>query len=58
MTGLEGIAEKLNDLKNSQLESILMVSGSLANTKNEFGVTVVENNNPASSLIFKILLLL
>lgn len=53
MTNLESIAEKLEESNKIILENILKVSGSTAVTKNEFGVTVVEESNPASSLIFK-----
>jgi hypothetical protein len=53
MTNLESIAEKLEESNKITLENILKVSGSAAVTKNEFGVTVVEESNPASSLIFK-----
>ena len=55
MTNLEAISEKLQESNKVTLENILKVSGSSAITKNEFGVTVVEETNPASSLIFKIL---
>ena len=53
MTNLEAISEKLQESNKVTLENILKVSGSTAITKNEFGVTVVEESNPASSLIFK-----
>ena len=53
LTSLEAISEKLNDIRKETIESILMVSGSSAITKNEYGVTVVESLNPASSLVFK-----
>jgi DNA repair exonuclease SbcCD ATPase subunit len=53
LTSLEAISEKLNDIRKETIESILMVSGSTAITKNEYGVTIVENLNPASSLVFK-----
>ena len=53
LTSLEAISEKLNDIRKETIESILMVSGSSAITKNEYGVTFVENLNPASSLVFK-----
>jgi len=55
MTNLEAIAIKLQEEKDKQLESILRVSGSAAITKNEYGVNVIEANNPASSLLFKTL---
>ena len=53
LTSLEAISEKLNDIRKETIETILMVSGSSAITKNEYGVTIVENLNPASSLVFK-----
>lgn len=53
MTGLEAIAQKLEEKRKSDLESILSVSGSTAIAKNEYGVTIVNENNVASSLIFK-----
>lgn len=53
MTSLEAISEKLRDTKQSQLEEILKVSGSSAITKNEYGVTVIDSTNVASSFLFK-----
>ena len=53
LTSLEAISEKLNESKNLELESILRVSGSAAVTKNEYGITIVDAENAASSLIFK-----
>jgi TolA-binding protein len=53
LTSLEAISEKLNDIRKETIETILMVSGSSAITKNEYGVTIVENLNPVSSLVFK-----
>jgi len=52
-TSLEAINQKLQDAKDAQLEDILMISGSSAITKNQYGVTVVDPNDAASSLIFK-----
>jgi len=53
MTGLEAIAEKLQEQKKKQFEEILSVSGSSAISKNDYNVTIVDNINPATSLIFK-----
>ncbi len=53
MTGLEAIAQKLEEKRQSDLESILSTSGSTAIAKNEYGVTIVNENNIASSLVFK-----
>jgi hypothetical protein len=53
MTGLEAINEKLQKIKSESLEKILSVSGSVAITKNEYGINVVDSNNVASSLVFK-----
>lgn len=53
MTTLEAIAQKLEEKRKSDLESILSISGSQAIAKNEYGVTVVNNSNVASSLVFK-----
>jgi len=53
LTSLEAIAEKLQENRQNQLEDILRVSGSTAMVKNDYGITVVEDNNIASSLIFK-----
>ena len=53
MTNLEAIALKLQEEKQSKLESILSVSGSSAIAKNEYNVTVVDDKNVASSLLFK-----
>lgn len=52
MTNLEAIAIKLQEEKDKRIESILMVSGSAATVKNEYGVNIV-NENAASSLVFK-----
>ena len=53
MTSLEAIAEKLADKRKVDLESILSISGSSAISKNNYGVTIVDEQNIASSLIFK-----
>jgi hypothetical protein len=53
MTGLEAISEKLQEQKKKQFEEILSVSGSSAISKNDYNVTIVDNINPATSLIFK-----
>jgi len=53
MTGLEAIAQKLEEKRQSDLENILSISGSQAIAKNEYGITVVNENNVASSLVFK-----
>jgi hypothetical protein len=53
MNTTETIYEKLQDIKDIRLEEILKVSGSAAITKNEYGVTIVDENDSASSLIFK-----
>jgi chromosome segregation ATPase len=53
LTPLEAISEKLVTKRQSDLESILSISGSAVNTKNEYGVTIVDNTDVASSLVFK-----
>jgi hypothetical protein len=53
MTTTETISEKLQDIKDARLEEILKVSGSASITKNEYGVTIIDENDSASSLIFK-----
>lgn len=53
MTNLEAIAQKLQQEKDSKLESILSISGSSAITKNQYNITVVDDTNIASSLLFK-----
>jgi hypothetical protein len=53
LTSLEEIALKLKEKRNTDLENILRVSGSAAISKNEYGVTVVNDDNIASSLLFK-----
>ena len=53
MTGLEAIAEKLQESKKQQIEDILSVSGSNVMSKNEFNVTIIDETNPATSLVFK-----
>ena len=52
-TSTETISEKVQNIKTAQLEEILKVSGSSAITKNEYGITIVNENDSASSLIFK-----
>ena len=53
LTPLEVIAEKLKEKNDAALESILSISGSSAIAKNEYNITVVDNSNIASSLVFK-----
>ena len=53
ITSLEAIAEKLADKRKEDLESILSISGSSAISKNNYGVTIVDAENVASSLLFK-----
>jgi hypothetical protein len=53
MTTTETLSEKLQNIKDTRLEEILKVSGSAAITKNEYGVTIIDENDSASSLIFK-----
>jgi predicted nucleic acid-binding Zn-ribbon protein len=53
LTPLETIAQKLADKRKDDLESILRISGSAAVSKNEYGVTIVDEQNVASSLVFK-----
>ena len=53
LTSLESITEKIQEQRKKDLESILNVSGSSAINKNEYGVTIVDTANPASSLVFK-----
>lgn len=53
LTSLEAIAQKLSEKRHSDLETILSISGSAAITKNDYGITVVDDTNIASSLIFK-----
>lgn len=52
-TGLEAIVEKLEKERQNKLESILSISGSQSIAKNEYGITVVDDVNVASSLVFK-----
>ena len=53
LTPLEVIAQRLQEKRESDLESILSISGSAAIAKNEYGITVVDDTNIASSLVFK-----
>ena len=53
MTNLEAISIKLKEEKDKELESILKISGSAANVKNEYGVTIIDDANIVSSLVFK-----
>ena len=52
-TSIEAIAQKLSEDRKERLESILMISGSEAIVKNEYNITVVDDTNVASSLLFK-----
>ena len=52
-TSAETISEKIENTKKTHLEEILKVSGSASITKNEYGVTIVNETDSASSLIFK-----
>lgn len=53
LTPLEVIAQRLRDENDKALENILSVSGSASIAKNDYGVTVVNEQNIASSLLFK-----
>lgn len=53
LTSLEAISERIQEQRKKDLEEILSVSGSTAINKNEYGVTIVDAANPASSLLFK-----
>ena len=53
LTSLESISEKLVTKRQSDLESILSISGSAVTTKNEYGVTIVDNTDVATSIVFK-----
>ncbi len=53
MTNLEAIALRLQEEKDKRLDDILKVSGSAAISKTEYNVNIVDESNPASSLIFK-----
>lgn len=53
LTSIEAIAQKLENDRKEKLESILMVSGSESIGKNEYNITVVDDTNVASSLLFK-----
>jgi predicted nucleic acid-binding Zn-ribbon protein len=53
MLAIEAIKEKLEETRTKKLEDILKVSGSSAISKTEYNVTVVDDVNVASSLIFK-----
>ena len=53
VTSVEAIAQKLQEKRQIDLEAILSISGSAAISKNEYGITVVDDKNVASSLVFK-----
>jgi len=53
MTNLEAIALRLQEEKDRRLEQILSTSGSAAISKTEYNVNIVDDSNPASSLVFK-----
>lgn len=52
-TALEAIAQRLEAARKEKLESILSVSGSQSIAKNDYNVTIVDEQIPASSLLFK-----
>jgi hypothetical protein len=52
-TSLEAISQKLEEERKGKLESILSISGSQAIARNEYGITIVDDKNVASSLVFK-----
>ena len=53
LTSIEAIAEKLQEERKNRLEEILISSGSQAIVKNDYGITIVDEKNVASSLVFK-----
>lgn len=53
LNSIEAIREKLEEQKKLKLEEILKVSGSSAISKNEYNITVTDDTNVASSLLFK-----
>jgi len=53
ITSVEAIAQKLEEKRKVDLEAILSISGSAAISKNEYGITVVDDTNVATSLVFK-----
>jgi hypothetical protein len=53
VTSLEAIAQQIEQEKQKKLNDILNVSGSAAMVKNDYNVTIVDESNAASSLIFK-----
>jgi hypothetical protein len=53
LTSLEAIAEKLQEKRKQDLETILAREGSAASVKNEYNITNVNQENVASSLLFK-----
>lgn len=53
MLAIEAIKEKLNEVRQEELEQILKVSGSNAIYKNDYNITIVDETKTASSLIFK-----
>jgi hypothetical protein len=55
LTSLEAIALKLEEMRKTDLEAILSQSGSAMQSKNNYGVTVVDDSNIATSLLFKTL---
>ena len=55
LTSLEAIALKLEEMRKIDLEAILSLSGSAMQSKNNYGVTVVDDSNIATSLLFKTL---
>jgi hypothetical protein len=53
MLAIEAIKEKLEEARKLKLEDILKVSGSASISKNQYNITIVDEQNVASSLLFK-----
>ena len=53
MLAIEAIKEKLEETRKLRLEDILKISGSSAISKNDYNITIVEEADVATSLVFK-----
>jgi len=53
MLAIEAIKEKIEEQKKIKLEEVLRTSGSAAISKNDYNITIVDNENVATSLLFK-----
>ena len=53
MLAIEAIKEKYEEERKNKLEGILRISGSAAISKNDYNITIVDDVNVATTLLFK-----